>query len=129
MTNSCMSIPLYIRNSSRLHFLVKKLNSYRVNFKKKKKCIKHFLVHNISLHTSSHALRGFTQANQQRSGLDNATTYGFLMPTYLRPSQILGRSLVNHGPLKFVYDYDYGIPSQFCAGIIMMITKVFIYTL
>ena len=81
------------------------------------------MVHNISLPTSSHALRGFTQANQQRSGLDNATTYGFLMPTYLRPSQILGRSLVNHGPLKFVYDYDYGIPSQFCAGIIMMIIK------
>ena len=98
------------------------------------KCIKYFLVHNIGLPTSSHALEGFTQANHQRSGLDNATTYGFLMPTYLRPSQILGRSLVNHGPLKFVYDYDYRIPSQFCAGIIimimiMMITKVFIYTL
>ena len=54
------------------------------------------MIHNIGLPTSSHALEGFSQANQQRSGLDNATTYGFLMQTYLRPAQILGRSLVNH---------------------------------
>lgn len=74
------------------------------------------MVRNISLPKSSHALGGSTQANQKLNGLDNAITHGFsMMPTYLCLSQILGPSQVNHGPLKFVYDYDYGIPSQFCA--------------
>ena len=59
--------------------------------------------------------------NQQRSGLDNAKTYGSSMLMYLRLSQRLRRSQVNHGPLKYVYDYDFGIPSQFSTGIIMMI--------
>lgn len=117
MTNRCISIPIYIRNSSRLHFLVKKLNSYRVNLKKIIKCIKYFLVHNIRLPTRLPCSRRVHAGNQQRSGLDNAIVHGFsMMPTHLCLSQILGRSQVNHGPLKFVYDYDYLIPSQFCAG-------------